>query len=292
MGVWSAVIAEKGQDQLERWTERRGAGQHGKANMVAWRMERAPRAGLAGEVDVTRRTAVGALLIGMVLLTGCYTYWDPGPAYDPYYYSFTDTARAAYPQTQHGAQRFMLDVRCLWQYSNNGAILEPNEAYQEMSGDCDDFAVMVAYYLQEYWGYDTFVVLLTSVDPSTPYNHACAFVLESAGVEVHPCENSDNPLLNVGGAVYCPAEMGAMGQPCAWWSWQTWQLITEFGPALGQGHSPYWEWYELAGRSGLSLAAAGCDRGFHRVGSRTGGLLRPTMDGWTALELLRPTPRG
>jgi hypothetical protein len=43
-----------------------------------------------------------------------------------------------------------------------------------MTGDCDDFAVMIAGYSQEHWGYDSFVALLDDVFDVV--GHAVAFV--------------------------------------------------------------------------------------------------------------------
>lgn len=42
-----------------------------------------------------------------------------------------------------------------------------------LRGDCDDFAVMVAYYIEEYWGFDTFIVWINMEDAP---DHYVAFV--------------------------------------------------------------------------------------------------------------------
>ena len=99
------------------------------------------------------------LLTTLLLLAGCAAvYYEPYEPPDPYPYSFTDTSKEVYPQTVSGARRFVSDARILWVYENNSIVLSPSFCATYFRGDCDDFAVMLAYYLQEYWLYDTYIV--------------------------------------------------------------------------------------------------------------------------------------
>ena len=59
---------------------------------------------------------------------------------------------------------------------------QPSVSSKRLRGDCDDFAVMVAYYLQEYWHYDTYIVVVYNRDTQT--YHAIAFLHASkAGLD-------------------------------------------------------------------------------------------------------------
>jgi len=50
---------------------------------------------------------------------------------------------------------------------------QPWVSDKRLKGDCDDFAVMIAYYLQEYWKYDTYIIILHYTDKP---DHCVAFL--------------------------------------------------------------------------------------------------------------------
>lgn len=127
-----------------------------------------------------KRIYKAVLLIAVLLiLAGCAApYFEPP---DPYPYSFTDSNKQPYPRTTAGAQRFIADSRPpRWKSEENNVVYAPIVSARRLRGDCDDFAVMIAYYLQEYWDYDTFIVFL---DMGTGRDdHAIAFVHETDGL--------------------------------------------------------------------------------------------------------------
>jgi hypothetical protein len=158
---------------------------------------------------------------------------SPPPApYDPYPYSFTDSSKPFYPLGLYGAQLFVSDVRARWVYQANVGAQYPADSFRWMSGDCDDFAIMLAYYLQEYWRYDTFVIL---IDIQGRGGHACAFVTQASGVASGgTCLFV--PIATVNGATYYPLDW----TPCTDWTWSP----------VGQ-HLVTWEWNQLAGNATL-----------------------------------------
>jgi len=165
------------------------------------------------------------------------------PPYDPYPYSFTDSSKLAYPKSLYGAQRFVQDARALWVYETNAGARYPSESAATMRGDCDDFAVMLAFYVQEYFGYDTFVVLLMALVPWLD-DHGCAFVSASSGVAYDYASCSEGTYIAAypTGAVYYPLDWTV----CPDWTIETHGWFPEIGGKL-------FEWYELAGNPQLSL---------------------------------------
>ena len=180
------------------------------------------------------RTALALLCLFLLTVGGCYRY-DVGPIepFDPFPYSFCDSSRPQYPKTLDGARRFVSDTRSRWTYEHNAGAQYPHDSCRALSGDCDDFAIMLAYYLQEYWGFDTFIVLIR-VDGS---GHACAYVARSSGVAVFSNCGPVPILQHADGRLFDPLDW----TPCPGWTW------TSFGGVLT------FEWYELAGNSQLSL---------------------------------------
>jgi hypothetical protein len=189
-----------------------------------------------------RRRSVLLLLLCVGLLTGCSNPWFPYPApepyVDPYPYSFTDASKPLYPLGLYGAQRFLSDVRARWTGQNNVGVQDPVDSFLWMSGDCDDFAVMVAFYLQEYFGYDTFIAALEAIAPGYE-NHACAFVAASSGVVENyelSCPGAATIIMASTGAIYYPVDWAV----CPAWTWATHGWFQDFGPYAI-------EWYDLAG---------------------------------------------
>jgi hypothetical protein len=180
------------------------------------------------------RRFVASLFACLIFLGGCYRP-EPEPYVDPYPYSFTDSTKPTYPRSLFGAQRFVEDAWDLWIYRQNVGVKYPEEAYRTMRGDCDDFAVMVAGYLQAYFGYDSFIACPT-VDG---VGHACAFVIASSGVVyVSDCFLVPTITLGATGALYYPVDMAR----CPGWTWAN----------PGSSVGPLFEWSDLAGNSYLS----------------------------------------
>ena len=140
---------------------------------------------------------------------------------EPYPYSFSDPYKPYYPRTLYGAQKFIADARDEgpnapyphWQYMKNGYVQSPDFSEWCRTGDCDDYAVMIAAFLEEYWGYDTFIVLL-DMGPGED-EHMVAFVyppdelLNYAGCP-------DIPVIDSYGCRYYPVDWSR----CPGWMWK------------------------------------------------------------------------
>lgn len=83
-----------------------------------------------------------------------------------------------YEQDLSGAFDWLGDVRAEWVYSDNSYAQDPVYSLSVLSGDCDDFAILIAKWFQVYWGYDTFVLVLESC-VSYRNDHAVCYVRES-----------------------------------------------------------------------------------------------------------------
>jgi len=163
-----------------------------------------------------RSYAVVAILLLCLFLVSC--FYTPEPV-DPYPYSFTDPSKPMYPRTESGARRFLSDVRSQWFPSENDYAQAYDYSYAVMSGDCDDFAIVLAHYLQEYWGYDTFIVLLKPQHSGVGYHVAC-FVRSiefPASVIEGVC---DNPELTWYGYTYRALDWGV----CTFWNWDDYSM--------------------------------------------------------------------
>jgi hypothetical protein len=103
----------------------------------------------------------------------------------------------------------------------------PTVSYARMAGDCDDFAVMIAYYLQERWGYDTFVAFVDMVDGE---DHWVAFVYASQSLEDHlAAQCGSYPYLTWMGQIYIPLDWNT----CPAWMW------------IKEGPVKTYEWNEM-----------------------------------------------
>lgn len=185
------------------------------------------------------------LLIGLLILTSRVApIIPPPPDLDPYPYSLTNTSKEQYPKTTAGAQRFISDSRPpRWNGQHNTYVQAPIESASKLSGDCDDFAVMMAYYLEEYWWYDTFVVMLDM--GSGLDDHAVAFVYDSdALLDFSYC--GSYPVIERDGKYYEPVDWSR----CPDWHWAKhggtvnfrydW---TYYNYVRGQwGYAWEWEW--------------------------------------------------
>lgn len=189
------------------------------------------------------------ILLVLVLLgitAGCTQPYRPPAPVDPYPYSFTDPSKVLYPCTRYGALRFISDARALWQYQTNHYVREPQTSTTWMRGDCDDFAVMLAYYLQEYFAYDTFVLALQGPTEG----HAVCFVERRSGlVNLSSCSLA--PYITVESRDYDPVDFTM----CPGWMWKkyggeydyAWRLTynVETGDPFVIWTGRRCEWYEM-----------------------------------------------
>lgn len=170
------------------------------------------------------RTFIPGGLVFLVFLGGCMATVTP-PS-NPYPYSFSDPDKQPYPRTWTGAQRFISDARDLgeydsyphWNYVKNDYVQSPILSEQTRTGDCDDYAVMMAAYLQDYFGYDTFVALLCFLNkPPKECGHAVCFVEEGSGLVTQPPGCSYWPRIKLidNGKNYVPVDFSA----CPEWTW-------------------------------------------------------------------------
>ncbi len=181
-----------------------------------------PRMDLEEEM-MHRLSKLAALVLIVGLLGGCYRAYIPPP--DPYPYSFTDQSKEVYPRTLAGATRFIIDSRTRWQGLPNSTVQAPEVSAATLRGDCDDFSTMLACYLQEYWGYDTFILLIDLQGDQTYYqsaNHAVCFVDSSDLVADATCTM---PVIVSGRRTYWPLDWTA----CPGWMWMSEGGDTDFG---------------------------------------------------------------
>jgi len=144
---------------------------------------------------------------------------------------------APYPQTSDGMWEFIHDAQENWIYEPD----QPNEPCQapaisllSMRGDCDDFAVMIAYCLQEYWGYDTFTCRVQFKGEDEVHRVAFLWVTEKILDEIAECCNGDYPYLTVDDRIYIPIDW----QLCPTWRWVS----------PGTATLERLEWYEVVGK--------------------------------------------
>ena len=140
-----------------------------------------------------------------------------------------------YPCNDRGFWRFLRDVRTEWVYENDfqGEITQyPIRSFDRLRGDCEDFAIMIAYYSQEYWGYDSFVQSVHMVDSDT--NHMVAFIhcsREAFDSITSQCPGEYPYLSYDDGSLYLPFDWDI----CPDWTWTS----------CGSSNARCYEWYEL-----------------------------------------------
>lgn len=184
------------------------------------------------------RTLIVALLIGTVLLIGAVSTAEASAA---------DTARRHFQEILEDRQVSMRQgcsvnqglwgwIKCVreaWvpELDYPGELCQqPWVSRTVLKGDCDDFAVMVAYYIEEYWGFDTFIVWINMKD--TP-DHYVAFIHARESLKdsrVREC--SYYPYMTRGEKFYIPIDF----TKCPNWHW----LKTD-------GSIKTEEWEDLAG---------------------------------------------
>jgi hypothetical protein len=153
-----------------------------------------------------------------------------------YYYNF--------PATSNGFWDFVSYCQEHWTYEADtyGEPCQyPFTSNVRMRGDCDDFAVMIAYYTQEYFGYDSKIYKLDFISDAA--GHAVAGVRTSMDViywYYAPCPYSPGPYVTSVDTTYLLIDMTR----CVSYGKDDVILICD------------WEWYEVAGRI-LSLSGEG-----------------------------------
>lgn len=188
-----------------------------------------------------RKAAVVLFVAICASLTACTFITDPIPA--PIEYSFLDPSKPVYPKTQDGARIFLHDVRSAnWDYYADDYVQRPEYSLEHMGGDCADFAVMLASYIQEHWEYDTFVLLLRSSTYGDKTGHAVCYVRSAdfpRGTENILC--FDEPYADVEGEQYRPLDWEA----CTYWTWDDFNIGAW---VQGTNGRLYWrsalEWYD------------------------------------------------
>ena len=195
------------------------------------------------------RWRVWLLLIVVALLAGCMAPITPPPP-DPYPYSFTDAGKEPYPRTSEGARRFVADSRARWKWEHNSTVYSPIVSASRLRGDCDDFAVMVAYYLQEFWGYDTFICALRALYYGLE-DHGVAFLSSyEASVDYGILLCSYYPYLEVGPSKipYYPVDF----IECPDWDWNSYYrdgaLVYDWVSGTWQ-YKTLFEWYDLVDKA-------------------------------------------
>lgn len=101
-----------------------------------------------------------------------------------------------------------------YEYDTHGKVVqEPEVSFKLLSGDCDDFATMIAYYLQEVYGYDT-VILLVQL-PKGPHVTAFVAITENAAQGIIDNCNEYIPMWEYNGIKYIAIDW----QICTGWTW-------------------------------------------------------------------------
>jgi len=164
-------------------------------------------------------------------------------------YSFTDSSKPVYPRTGDAARQFVSDVRPPnWTYSSNTNVSYPDVSYAALRGDCDDFAVMLAFFLQEHWGYDTFIAWLSPKPGSSLDScHATCFIRHAQITIDLPGTYSCSSIPVVdhpNGYRYYPIDW----TPCPGWTWDDFYMIHQEVQDAFSGDMKdtyHFEWYDF-----------------------------------------------
>ena len=134
---------------------------------------------------------------------------------------------------------FVKYVQNNWKYvyKQKGEVVQnPQDSYRTLRGNCEDFSTMVAYYLKEVYGYDTFIV---SIDiegnlcsgPDAAYGdcglHDVAYVSVDQSIIqdiTNNCGQSPPIITNNDGRTYVPIDW----KICERWQWTSNGKITEY----------------------------------------------------------------
>jgi hypothetical protein len=111
---------------------------------------------------------------------------------------------------------------------------KPWVSKERLSGDCDDFAVMVAYYFQEYWGNDTYIIRTYRQDKRAYHFTAFLWVTAEAKDSIAGRCSGSYPYQTWKGRIYIPIDWSL----CPDWTW------------IHEGHSntTTFEWNDLVGK--------------------------------------------
>lgn len=131
---------------------------------------------------------------------------------------------------------FVRYVQNNWKYvtkTKTDIVQTPQESFKLLSGDCQDFSSMVAYYIQEVYGYDTEIII---IEQETGKYHAVAFVSAEQSVindDTQYCRASIPILTNKDGREYIPIDWTI----CPGWMWTSYNNDLRF-----------YEWNDFAGK--------------------------------------------
>jgi hypothetical protein len=150
----------------------------------------------------------------------------------------------SFPSTNEGFWDFVWYCQRNWAYESDlpGELCQdPTTSYFRMRGDCDDFAVMVAFFTQEYFGFDSEIYQLRVIGEEEGHAVAGAYVDSVDVVRWYygPCPHSPGPYVEdkyYPFRVYLPIDMNR----CSPWGPDTVVLYA------------WREWYEMVGQP-LSL---------------------------------------
>lgn len=130
---------------------------------------------------------------------------------------------------------FIEYVQNNWNYiadPDGKLVQDPSISFKLLSGDCDDFAAMIAYYLQEVYGYDTVIVI---VDNSWRDGlHAVSFVHADQNTINSLAQNcgTDLPIITINDNKYIAID---------------WEICPDW-IFTGSGRITTYEWDEVVGK--------------------------------------------
>lgn len=144
-----------------------------------------------------------------------------------------------FPKTSEGFWDFIKYAQDNWVYEFDQAgelCQDPKVSFDRLKGDCDDFAVMLAYYTQEYWRFDSYIALIhLKMVNQKSQGHMVAYVSVGKSVKDY-LEQSCNkvyPYLKNGNLFYIPLDW----MICPDWMW------------IGHGAAvDTFEWYDIVGK--------------------------------------------
>lgn len=113
----------------------------------------------------------------------------------------------------------------VYEYDVDDEIVQtPQVSYDILTGDCDDFATMIAYYIEEVYGYDTELVEIYMSDTGNYHLVAFVKVTDSYTDEMaNSCNVNAFPYYTKkDGSIYAPIDW----EVCPGWSWASEESIT------------------------------------------------------------------
>jgi hypothetical protein len=155
--------------------------------------------------------------------------------------------RSVFPKTDKGLWDLIDNARRNWTYEED----RPGELAQRpiisnilLKGDCDDFAIMIACYLQEYWGYDTYIILANWPDRGGKHCIAWLRVSEQMIKDMASICNRYLPW-----NISYPYMTKLVGRQKRFYMAIDWNLCPDWEWTYeGFSSVRQWEWYELVGK--------------------------------------------